>query len=130
MTTITIQLPDKLSQRAEHAATQRGGTIDALFQELLEEYLEETEDVEAASKIKEGIASGEEHTSPYNDVGLEEDTYPSLEEVVERIKATSSNPASFHPATQSLAELLANAPSDPSFDEEAWNREWSRIEAE
>jgi len=130
MTTVTIQLPDTLRQRAEEIVTQRGGTIDDLLQQLLEEYLEEIEDVREAIEIKARIASGEERTYSHAEVWDEEDTYPSLEEVVAKIKATPSNPSSFLPATQSLADLLANSPDDPSFDEEAWNREWAEVEAE
>jgi predicted DNA-binding protein len=130
MTTITIQLPDTLQQRAEEIVSRRGGTVNELIQELLEEYLEEIEDVQEASAIIARIASGEKRTYSHNEVWDEEDIYPSLEEVVAKIKATPSNPANFHPATQSLAELLVNSPSDPSFDEEEWNQEWARAEEE
>lgn len=57
-----------------------------------------------------------------------EDT--ALEEIVAQIKATPPNPASFRPATGSLLEALENAPDDPDFDLERWNREWSIVEAE
>ena len=60
---------------------------------------------------------------------VEDQDYPSLEEVVARIKATPPNPASFHPATESLAEWLARSPADYSFDADAWNREWAEVEA-
>jgi hypothetical protein len=56
--------------------------------------------------------------------------YPSLEEVVARIKASPPNPANIHPATASLAELLLNAPEDPDFDLETWKRDWANVEAE
>jgi hypothetical protein len=99
MTTINIQLPEALRQRAESIASERGSTIDDLVQELLEEYL------------------------AHND-------QPSLEKVVAKIKATPPNPSNFHPATQSLAELLTASPQDPSFDLEVWNREWAVAERE
>ena len=71
MTTITIDLPDTLRQRAEQIVTQRGGTIDDLLQELLEEYLEDIEDVLEAAEIKARIASGEERTYSHDEVWAE-----------------------------------------------------------
>ena len=50
--------------------------------------------------------------------------------MVERIKATPPNPAAIHPATDSLADLLRDAPQDPNFDLETWTRQWNAIEAE
>jgi predicted DNA-binding protein len=67
MTTITIQLPDTLRQRAEEVITQRGGTIDDLLQELLEEI----EDVREAIEIKARTASGEERTYSHDEVWAE-----------------------------------------------------------
>lgn len=58
------------------------------------------------------------------------DDFPTPEEVVAQIKATPPNPANIHPATESLADLLLNAPEDPDFDLESWNRDWARVEAE
>jgi hypothetical protein len=58
------------------------------------------------------------------------DDFPTLEEVVAEIKATPPNPASIHPPTASLADLLREAPTDPNFDLEAWQQEWDKIEAE
>jgi hypothetical protein len=54
----------------------------------------------------------------------------TLEEVVAQIRATPPNPANFQPATESLADWLARTPADPSFDAEAWNREWAYVESE
>jgi len=122
MTTLTIQLPDELRQRIEKIVAQRGATIEHLIRELLEEYLDESEHVQAAS-------NGEPHTSVDN-LSNDQDDYPSLEEVVAKIRGTPSDPSNIHPATQSLAELLAASPEDPSFDLEEWNREWAAVEAE
>jgi hypothetical protein len=69
-------------------------------------------------------------TTSHQATWSERDIHASLEEVVAKIKAMPAHPASFHPATQSLVELLSNTPHDPSFDEEAWNRDWAAIEAE
>jgi predicted DNA-binding protein len=71
MTTVTIELPDTLRQRAEQIATQRGGTIDELLQELLEEYLEDLEDIREAAVIKAGIESGEKRTYSHEEVWAE-----------------------------------------------------------
>jgi predicted DNA-binding protein len=122
MTTLTVQLPDELRLRAEKIVAQRGDTIEHLIRELLEEYLEQAEHLEVAS-------NGDAHISD-NDLSNDQDDYPSLEEIVAKIKATPSDPSNIHPATQSLAELLAASPEDPSFDLEEWNREWATVEAE
>ncbi len=50
--------------------------------------------------------------------------------LVERIKATSPNPAAIRPTTGSLAEELQNTVEDPDFDLETWTRQWDAIEAE
>jgi predicted DNA-binding protein len=130
MTAVTIQLPDALRLRAEKIAAQRGNTIDDLVQELLEEYLEEADDVQEAIKIQARISSGEERTYSHQEVWGEGDIHASPDEVIAKIKALPSNPASVHHATQSLVELLSHTPIDPSFDEEVWNREWAAVEAE
>jgi hypothetical protein len=54
-----------------------------------------------------------------NALADESEDYPTLEEVVARIRATPPNPANIHPATESLADLLLNAPEDPDFDLES-----------
>ncbi len=46
------------------------------------------------------------------------------------IKATPPNPAAIHPATESLADLLENAPEDPDFELETWTKQWHGVEAE
>jgi predicted DNA-binding protein len=122
VTTLTIELPDGLRQRAEKIVAQRGDTIEHLIQELLEEYLDEAENLQVAS-------NGDARMSD-NDLSNDQDDYPSLEEVVAMIRAMPSDPSNIHPATQSLAELLAASPEDPSFDLEEWNREWAAVEAE
>jgi hypothetical protein len=74
-------------------------------------------------------SNGELRTSD-DELSNDQDDYPSLEEIVAKIKATPSDPSNIHPATQSLAELLANAPNETPIDLEAWNREWAKVEAE
>ncbi len=52
------------------------------------------------------------------------------DEAVEFIRTTPANPAQIRPATVNLADLLQAAPSDPTFDLESWQRQWSEVEAE
>ncbi len=73
MTTITIQLPDPLQQRAQELALQRGGTISELLQEILEEYLEELEDLQEAVALKAAVESGEKRTYSHKEVWAEID---------------------------------------------------------
>ena len=54
----------------------------------------------------------------------------TLEEVVADIKKRGPGVPNFREATASLAELLANAPHDPDFNLEEWEREWAKIDAE
>jgi hypothetical protein len=99
--TITVALPDELAHDLQNRAEQMNIGLDELVAGLLTDALAgETED------------------------------YPTLEEVVARIKATPSNPASIRLATGSLAEALQNAPDDPDFDLETWTRQWAAVEAE
>ena len=58
------------------------------------------------------------------------DPFPTLEEVVAKIKALPRDPDNIRPATASLRELLENAPEDPDFDLVRWQEEWDRVEAE
>jgi hypothetical protein len=43
MNTVAVQLPEALYRRAEAQAVGRGASVEALVQEVLEEYLEERE---------------------------------------------------------------------------------------
>jgi hypothetical protein len=56
----------------------------------------------------------------------------SLEKVIAEIKSMPTDPANIQPGSGLLAEHLANTPgeSDPSFDVDAWNKAWDKIEAE
>jgi hypothetical protein len=65
----------------------------------------------------------------YDALGVE-NTFPTPEEVVAKIKATPPNPAMIRPATGSLEEALLNAPEDPDFDLETWTRAWEAFEAQ
>jgi hypothetical protein len=52
------------------------------------------------------------------------------DEAVEHIRTTPANPSQIRSPTVNLAELLQAAPSDPGFDLESWQRQWSEVEAE
>ena len=74
------------------------------------------------------LEQAKQHSAGPNAATIRKD--PKLIALVERIKATPPNPAAIHPATDSLAELLRDAPEDPNFDLETWTRQWNAIEAE
>ena|SRR5687768_17312880 len=99
--TITITLSDELARDLQYRAEEKKISVDDLVADLLFEAL-----------------------------ANESEEYPTLEEVVARIKATPPNLANIHPATESLADLLRDGPEDPDFDLEMWTRDWARVEAE
>lgn len=61
---------------------------------------------------------------------LNEDNFPTPEEVVARIKATPPNPHGIRRATGSLADALRHAPHDPDFNLESWEESWAAVEVE
>lgn len=95
-----ISIPDDLTKKLRAKAGERHMPLDALVVDILTDAVE----------------------------GQEQD-YRSLEEVVAKIKAAPRHPANFQPASASLAEWLARSPVDPSFNAQAWNREWAEVEA-
>ena len=99
--TITITLSDKLARDLQYRAEEKKISVDDLVADLLFEAL-----------------------------ANESEEYPSLEAVVDRIRAMPPNPASIRPASGSLAEALQNAPDDPDFDLESWSQQWAAVEAE
>ena len=54
----------------------------------------------------------------------------TLEQVVADIKRRGPGIPNVRRATTSLADHLLNAPHDPEFNLEEWQREWAKIEAE
>lgn len=96
----TITLPDDMAKRLEARASARRMELDELVTGLLSDVLEREED------------------------------YPTLDRVIAEIKEAHPNLDTFHPATQSLADKLANSPEDPDFDLAAWNRQWAEVAAE
>lgn len=52
------------------------------------------------------------------------------EDAVKLIRMTPTNPAQIRTASVNLADALQAAPSDPTFDPESWQGQWSEAEAE
>ncbi len=71
MTTITVRIADSLYQQAESLAAERGESVEALAQGLIEEYLQELEDVAEAREILARVKSGEEPTYSHEEVWAE-----------------------------------------------------------
>jgi hypothetical protein len=61
---------------------------------------------------------------------MEKPEASTLEEIVERIRATAPNPSSIRPATANLADLLQTSAEAPGFDLPEWDRQWSAVERE
>jgi hypothetical protein len=99
---ITITLPAELEENLQAKAEAQQRPLADLIVDILSDVVE---------------SEGEDHT-------------PDLEEVVAEIRALPPNPAAVRLATASLAELLENAPEDPTFDLARWTRQWQMIEAE
>jgi plasmid stability protein len=98
--TLTITLPEPLTAALKNRAAQEHKPAVDLALKLLSDALEE------------------------------ENTFPTLEEIVAQIKATPPDPTAIHPAQGSLGDALASLATDPDFDVEAWQRQWDEVEAE
>lgn len=68
-----------------------------------------------------------ENGTPF--VPVYDDHLPTLEEVVAKIRAGKSDPALYEPATESLADLLADAVNEEPIDSAEYDRQWAEIEA-
>ena len=76
----------------------------------------------------EAFRAWKENQQTMTPIGWSEDR--TIEEVVADIKRRGPGVPNFREATASFADLLANAPHDPDFNLEAWEREWAKVEAE
>jgi hypothetical protein len=54
----------------------------------------------------------------------------TAEEVVARIQSTPPNPGAVRRPSADLGRLLESSPLEPSFDLNAWQRQWAAVEAE
>ncbi len=59
-----------------------------------------------------------------------ETSLPTPKNVVAKIQALPSNPKNLRTASGSLADALRQAPTDPEFNLEQWQEEWSNVETE
>lgn len=59
-----------------------------------------------------------------------DDSLPSLEDVIKRIRSLPPGLVIEPTSGISLAEALRNAPEDPEFDEAEWTVQWQAVEAE
>lgn len=113
--TVTVTLSENIAERLEAHAAEFHLSLDALVEKLLTDALPvvETNGVHATA---------------------DDDAIPSLEEVVAMIKATPPNPDAIHPATKTVAQLIAEFEANPPSDElltfaEMWPQ-WQAFEQE
>ncbi len=59
---------------------------------------------------------------------LDSEDFPTVEEVVAKIRSTPPNAKMIRVAQTSLADALRNAPEDLDFNLEEWERQWSMFE--
>lgn len=97
---LTITLPDELAIKLQAQADVQQRRID-----------------DVAVSILDSVLESEQHDS-------------ELEALVLRMQSRPSDPSSIHPATQELAELLANVEHEEPIDVEAWKKDWAKAEAE
>lgn len=109
--TLMIHLPNTVADTLRKAAKRRKLSPEALAVQIIEEAL-----------IPEEL--------PTLGESLRDNTLPSLEEIVAKIQALPRDPRNIRPATASLQELLENAPEDPEFDLDEWQRQWELVEQE
>lgn len=98
--TLTITLPDELVEQLQQTAEAQQLSMDETVALILRNAL---------------------HDNAY---------FPTLDQVVAKIKATPPNPLSIRPAQGSLADALRAAPRDPEFNLATWTWLWEAIEAE
>jgi hypothetical protein len=98
--TITINLPKKIQSELEQKAKAKKISIEEYAAEILSESIENEHD------------------------------FPSVDEVVDRIRSTPPNPKNVREATRSITDVLHLIKDDPNFDLEAWQKEWDKVEEE
>lgn len=110
---LTVTLSENIAERLLAHADEFHLPLDALVEKLLADALPVVE------------ANGF-HAPAYDDDLL------SLEEVVAMIKATPPNPNAIHPATKTVADLMAeleaNPPEKSDITPEEWDRLWAEFE--
>jgi len=118
----TIALPNSLATRLQIEADRKQLSLDKLVIDILSSVFERKRDVREPTRLSAHAEGSSQARSS--------DDYPTLEEVVAKIKAMPPTRADVYPTTRSLADLLRDSPQDPSFDLEEWTREWDKVEIE
>ena|GEM_PF-1424584 len=113
--TVTVTLSENIAERLQAQAAEFHLSLDALVEKLLADALPVYE------------------TNGFH-APADDDDLPSLEEVVAMIKATPPNPDAIHPATKTVAQLIAeleaNPPKKSDITPEEWDRLWAEFEQE
>lgn len=113
--TVTVTLSEAIAERLQAQADEFHLSLDALVEKLLADALPVVE------------------TNGFH-APADDDALLSLEEVVAMIKATPPNPDAIHPATKTVAELMAelaaNPPEKSDITPEEWDRLWAEFEQE
>jgi len=112
MTQITLTLPDAIVAQLERQIKQRNMSLDDFVLKLFSDAL--------MAEPVDALPFPENHT----------DSFPSLEALVSKIKATPPNPALIIPPTQTLAEVVAYWQAHPTEKSDIEPDEWDRLWAE
>ncbi len=97
---VTIIVPDNLQEQLQQRAEVEDRSVEEVTLGLLQDALERTV------------------------------LFPTVDDVVARIKTTSPNPHNVRPARGSLADALRNGMSTAPFDFAQWTSEWAAVETE
>src|SRR5437764_178937 len=103
--TVTVTLSERLSEHLQVYADKFHLSLDDLVEKLLADALPVAE------------------TNGFH-VPADDDDLPSLEEVVAMIKATPPNPNAVHPATKTVAQLMAELEANPPEKSDITPEEW------
>lgn len=119
---LTITLSEALSERLQAHAAETHSSPDSLVEALLTDALPPV-------KTNGMTANGTQLAQDADD-----ESHPTLAEVVAMIKATPPNPDAIHPATKTAAQLIAELEANPPSDElltfeEMWPH-WQGFEQE
>jgi predicted DNA-binding protein len=74
---LTISISEDLRRQAKAAAALHGRTLSDIVRELLEEYIEESLDIEYTDRILDRVARGEEPIFSHEEVWGEDDQVSS-----------------------------------------------------
>jgi len=112
MTQITLTLPDAIVAQLERQIKQRNMSLDDFVLKLFSDAL--------MAEPVDALPFPENHT----------DSFPSLQALVSKIKATPPNPALIIPPTQTLAAVVTDWQTHPAEEADIMSAEWDRLWAE